>query len=113
MTLPTKLKRGDVYWVNLDPTIGSETKKTRPGVIVSNDAQNMVGKHIIIAPVTSVLKKIYPFEVAIVLGDKKSKVMLDQIRTVSCQRLGSKIGPLISHEIEDLDKALKIVLSLG
>lgn len=108
-----KLKRGEVYWVNLDPTVGSETKKTRPGVIVSNDAQNMVGKHVIIAPVTSVLKKIYPFEIVITLGGKKSKVMLDQIRTVACQRLGGKISTLLPNELEDLDKALKIVLSLG
>lgn len=106
------LKRGDVYWVNLDPTIDSESKKTRPGVIISNDSQNRVRKRIIVAPVTSVVKKIYPFEVAIILKDKKSKVMLDQIRTVDCQRLGNKMCKLKEDEIENIDKALKLVLAL-
>lgn len=113
MTIKTKLKRGTVYWVNLDPTIGVETKKTRPGVIISNDAQNMVGRSVIIAPVTSVVKKVYPFEVVVDMAGKKSKIMLDQIRTIDCQRLGSKIGKLNLAEIEELDKALKLVLSLG
>lgn len=113
MPIRTKLRRGSIYWVNLDPTIGSEIKKTRPGVIVSNDAQNMVGKRVIVAPATSVVNKIYPFEILIDIAGKKSKVMLDQIRTVDCQRLGGKIGKLSLEEIEELDKALKLVLSLG
>jgi mRNA interferase MazF len=113
MTIKSNLRRGAIYWVNLDPTIGSEIQKTRPGAIVSNDAQNMVGKRVIIAPATSVVTKIYPFEVVIDIAGKKSKVMLDQIRTVDCQRLGNKIGKLTLDEIEALDKALKLVLSLG
>jgi len=113
MAIRAKLRRGAIYWVNLDPTIGSEVKKTRPGVIVSNDAQNMVGRRVVIAPVTSVLKKVYPFEVLVDIAGKKSKIMLDQIRTVDCQRLGEKIGKLSMEEIDELDKALKLVLSLG
>ena len=113
MAVKTKLRRGTVYWVNLDPTVGSEIKKTRPGVIVSNDAPNMVGKRVIIAPATSVLKKVYPFEIVVDMAGKKSKVMLYQIRTIDCQRLGSKIGKLNLAEIEELEKALKLVLSLG
>lgn len=108
-----KLKRAEIYWVNLDPTIGSETKKTRPGVIVSNDAQNRVGRRVIIAPLTSVVKKVYPFEILVDVEGKKSKVMLDQIRTVDCQRLGGKLGMLCAKEIEELDKTLKLVFGLG
>lgn len=113
MTIRTKLRRGAIYWVSLDPTIGTEAKKTRPGVIVSNDSQNMLGQRVIVAPLTSVIKKIYPFEILINIAGKKSKVMLDQIRTVDCQRLGEKIGKLNIEEIEELDKCLKFVLSLG
>jgi mRNA interferase MazF len=109
----SKFRRGAVYWVNLDPTIGSEIKKTRPGVIISNDGQNLVGQRVIVAPATSVVKKLYPFEILIDLNGKKSKVMLDQIRTVDCQRLGEKIGKLTLKETEDLDRALKLVLSLA
>lgn len=109
----TNLRRGDVYWVSLDPTIGSEVKKTRPGVIISNDAQNMLGKRVIMAPVTSVVKRVYPFEVKVSLAGAESKVMLDQIRTVDCQRLGNKLGKLTLREIEEVDKALRLVLAIG
>lgn len=108
-----KYKRGDVYWVNLDPTIGPEIKKTRPAVIISNNVQNMVGHRIIVAPMTSIVHKVYPFEVLIHLEGKKSKVMLDQIRTVDCARLGGKLGRLSAEELDILDKVLKLVLSLS
>ena len=55
-------KRGEVYWVKLDPTVGSETKKTRPGVVVSNDSGNEYSSRVILAPITSQSKKVYPFE---------------------------------------------------
>lgn len=113
MPIITSFKRAEVYWVNLDPTIGSESKKTRPGVIVSNDSQNMVGQRVIVAPLTSVIKKVYPFEILVDLQGKQSKVMLDQIRTVDCQRLGEKIGKIRMEETEELDKVLKLVLGLG
>lgn len=73
MAIKTKLKRGTIYWVNLDPTIGVETKKTKPGVIISNDAQNMVGRSVIIAPATSVVKKVYPFEVVLDIAGKNQR----------------------------------------
>lgn len=57
MAVDTFFKRGEVYWVNLDPTLGSEVKKTRLAVIISNDGQNRVGKRVIVAPMTSILKK--------------------------------------------------------
>jgi mRNA interferase MazF len=113
MTKKTNLKRGEVYWVSLDPAIGSETKKKRPGVIISNDAQNMVGQRVIIAPITSVIKKVYPFEVLIITSNTNSKVMLDQIRTIDCQRLGDKMGKLTPKEISEIDKGLKLVLAIG
>lgn len=106
-------QRGDIYWINLDPTIGSEVKKTRPGIIISNNVQNEVAHRLIVAPVTSVITKVYPFETLILLQNKQSKVMLDQIRTVDCSRLGAKLGHLTGKEIEELDKALRLVLSLG
>ena len=100
----SQYQRGDIYWVNLDPTIGSKITKTRPAVIVSNNAQNKAGPRIIVAPMTSITKKVYPFEILVILDNKQSKVMLDQIRTVDCIRLGSKLGRLTIEEIEELDK---------
>lgn len=107
------LKRGDVVWVELDPAIGSEIKKTRPAIIISNDAQNKAGKRLIIAPLTSNTKKVYPFETMVRIEGKLAKAMFDQIRTVDISRLGNKLGSLSIEEIKEVDKTLKLVLSLG
>ena len=112
MAVDNFFKRGEVYWVNLDPTLGSEVKKTRPAVIISNDGQNRVGKRVIVAPMTSILKKIYPFEVKVILGDKESKALIDQIRAIDCQRIGRKLGNLSFNEMRELDTVLKLVLAL-
>ncbi len=112
MSAHIKPWRREVYWVNLDPTMGSESRKTRPALVVSNNAQNHASKRVIIAPLTSVINKIYPFEVRVSIQGKESKVMLDQIRTIDCQRLGEKLGKLNPQEMENIDKALKFVLAL-
>ena len=105
-------KRGEIYWVNLDPTVGCEIKKTRPGLIISNDVQNRIGIVYIIAPITSQIEKIYPFEVKLNIKDKPSKAMLDQIRTVDAKRLGTLITHITKEEQLDVDKAIKLVLSV-
>ena len=113
MTVKKNVKRGDIYWVNLDPTVGTEIKKIRPGIIISNDAQNKVGQRYIVAPVTSIVKTIYPFEVKINVNGKPSKTMLDQIRTVDHQRLGEKIGKVSIEELLQIERAIKIVLHIA
>jgi len=105
-------KRGDVYWVVLDPTVGSETKKTRPGVIVSNNAQNKKSQRVIIAPVTSKVKAVYPFEAKVTVNGKEGKAMLDQIKTADKRRLGKKISAVDIETMFEIDKALKIALAL-
>lgn len=107
------VRRGEVYWVKLDPTIGMETKKTRPAVIISNDSQNRAGKRYIVAPVTSVVKTVYPFEVGININGKSSKVMLDQLRTIDHKRLGGKLGQLSPEELYKVEISLKIVLHIA
>lgn len=106
-------KRGDVYWVNLDPTAGSETKKTRPAVIVSNNVANQFSHMIIIAPVTSNAEKIYPFEVPLEVAKKKGKAMLNQIRAIDKARLGKKILSLDVPTMEKLDEALKLAVGIN
>lgn len=88
--------RGDIYWVNLDPTIGSEINKTRPVIIVSNNTGNAVSQRVIVAPITSNLTKLFPFEVAVQIGQKKGKILLDQIRTIDKIRLGQISKQLIT-----------------
>src|SRR5262245_7640787 len=105
-------KRGDVYWISLDPTVGSETQKTRPCVIISNNAQNKKSSRIIIAPITSNASKIYPFEAAVEILGKKGKAMLDQLRGVDKQRLGNYVTSLDTLIMLEVDTALKVALAL-
>ena len=105
-------RRGDIFWVSLDPTLGSEVNKTRPGVVVSNDEANEVSSRVIIAPITSSAKRVLPFEVAIKLGSKKGKVMLDQIRSIDKKRLGKLITTCDGDTIDAIDDALQIALGL-
>ncbi len=87
------VKRGDVYWVNLDPTIGSEIKKTRPALIVSPDDMNAVLPRVIIAPLTGKGQAL-GCRPEVVFDGKPGKILLDQIRSVDKRRLGAKIGEI-------------------
>jgi mRNA interferase MazF len=88
------MKRGEIYFANLEPTIGDEIKKARPVLIVSNNANNKVANTITVIPITSNTHKIYPFEVFLDMKDsrlaKNSKAQCHQIRTISKQRIVNK-----------------------
>ena len=88
------MKRGDIYFANLDPTMGDEIKKIRPVLIISNNANNKVANTITVIPITSNTNKIYPFEVFLDMKDsrlaKNSKAQCHQIRTLSKQRIVNK-----------------------
>lgn len=104
--------RGDIYWVKLDPTVGSEINKLRPAVIISNNAGNQVSSRVIVAPVTSKASKIFPFEVPITVENKQGKILLDQIRSIDKLRLVEQITTCDDETIEAIDEALKLVLAL-
>ena len=87
------VKRFDVYLVNLDPTIGSEIKKTRPCVIVSPNEMNRYIATVIVAPMTT-KGKVYPTRVECQFEGKKGKIVLDQLRTVDKRRLVKQLGRL-------------------
>ncbi len=92
------MKKGEIYWANLDPTLGSETAKTRPVLIISNDFNNQYGATITVLPITSSTNKIYPFEVLLLINEgglkNESKVKGNQIRTIDKIRFGNRIGQL-------------------
>jgi mRNA interferase MazF len=112
----TRVKRGEIWKVNLDPAIGSEIKKTRPALIIQNDVGNQYSPLTIIAPITSHKgKKIYPFEVLLpeVKGlEKQSKVLLSYIRTIDKSRLVEKIAFLDDITMGFVDDGIKISLGL-
>lgn len=87
------IKRFDVYIINLDPTIGSEIRKSRPCVIISPDEINKYLNTVIIAPLTSTIKN-YPTRINCKIKNKKGQIVLDQIRTIDKSRLINKIGKI-------------------
>lgn len=91
------MKRGDIYWVNLDPTVGSEVKKRRPAMIVSPDEMNRTLPVVIVAPLTSTAK-LWPSRTDAMLDGRKSQVMLEQIRTVDKVRLLERIDNIDATE---------------
>ena len=115
MMLP--VKRGDIWLVNLDPTIGHEINKSRPAVIIQNDIGNKYSPVTIIAPITSHnTERIYPIEVLLSSGntgiEKTSKVLLNQIRAVDQRRLIKRIGTVNEEIIEKIDEAIRISLKV-
>jgi mRNA interferase MazF len=110
-------RRGEVWLVSLDPTVGSEIQKTRPAVVVQNDHSNRTAQTTIIAPLTSrVRPKLYPTEVLISAGEGgcrlDSVVLLRQLRCVDRTRLIKKLGLVRSRTVESIDQALLITLGL-
>jgi mRNA interferase MazF len=106
------IKRGDVFLVNFDPTVGAETRKIRPGVVVSNDINNAHSPIVSISPITSNVSRVYTFEVEIPTHtgglDSPSKVMLNQTRAVDKTRLIKKLGRLPLGIMKEADRALKL-----
>ena len=107
------MKRGEVYWVQFDPSTGTEVQKTRPGVIISNDVFNSFGLRFQIIPLTTNVDRLYPSEAYIFLNGEKRKAMADQIITADRSRLGRKLGELSNEDLRLVDKALKLQLGLN
>jgi|SRR5579862_811902 len=111
------MKRGEIYFANLDPTVGSEIKKKRPVLIISNNANNNAASTITIVPVTSNTTKVYPFEVLLEIKDcglsKRSKAQCHQVRTISKIRIkGKRVGLASKHVMTKINAALKLHLDL-
>lgn len=103
-------KRGDVFLVNFDPTVGSEIKKTRPALIIQNDIANEYSPVTIVAAITSKFDdRLYPTEGGL---KQDSVVLLNQIRSIDGQRLSKKLGAVDRMTLKKIDAALKISLAL-
>lgn len=105
-------KRGDIYWIDLDPTVGTETQKKRPCLILSNNIHNKKMPRVIAAPITSQTKVIFPFELLVQIRDKKGKIMLDQLRCFDKQRLKGKYWSLDEITMQEIEEKLKRLLDL-
>lgn len=111
-------RRGDVFLVNFDPTIGAEIRKIRPALILQNDIGNRYSPVTIVAAISSFDGgKVYPTEVPLGANegglDRQSVVLLNQIRTVDKERLVRKLGALGEDALARVDAALLISLGLA
>lgn len=109
----THIKRGEVYWVNFDPSLGGEIQKTRPAVIISNNAANAVLNRLQVIPITSKADRLYPGEALIEVNGERRKAMGDQLTTLSKVRLGNRLGEISSEDMERIEAAVMLQLGLN
>ncbi len=105
-------RRGEVYWVNLDPVVGTEIRKTRPAVIVSNDSCNHYGTRVVVLPITSNVDSLYAGEALLDVKGRPGRALGDQIRSIDKRRLKSRVATLTADEMARIDEALAITLGL-
>jgi mRNA interferase MazF len=111
------MRRGEIYYANLSPTVGSEINKSRPVLIVSSDANNRAANTVTVLPITSNISKVYPFEILLSPKEsalpKLSKAQAQQIRTISKERLqGAALGMLGATLMRRTEDAIRLHLDL-
>ena len=115
------MRRGDVFLVDFEPIRGAEANKTRPAVIISNDAANRAAERsgrgvITVAPITSNVSRVFPFQIPLSAGEAglraASKIQTEQLRAVTVARFGRHLGSLPPAGLTRLDTALRLHLGL-
>lgn len=100
------MKRGEVWWVEFDPSVGTEIHKTRPGIIISNDSANRNLSRVVVIPVASNIAHQYPGEALVTLKATPGKAMIDQIMAADKLRLKSKLDTLSKSDMKKIEDAI-------
>lgn len=105
-------RRGEVWWISFDASIGGEIQKTRPSIVMSNDAANAALNRVTVIPISSQVAKVYPGEAVIALNGEQRKAMADQVTTASKLRLKNKLGSLSRNDMAAVENALLFQLGI-
>jgi len=105
-------KRGEVYWVDLEPVRGGETQKKRPGLVVSNNIGNEFSNIVMVAPITSNVNRVYPTEAETTIAGKPAKIMVHQCRALDKSRLLNKIDTVDQKTMTLVASAIEVVFAL-
>jgi len=103
-------RRGDIYSVALDPALGSEIRKTRPAVIISNDSCNTHGARVVVLPLTSNVSSLYPGEARVQVRGRPARALGDQIRSIDKARLRARISTLRPEDLHAVEAAVLVTL---
>lgn len=106
------IKRGDLWWVSLDPTQGAEIKKTRPCLVLSHDTINRLRRTVVVVPLSSASKPHPPITVPVTCQGQTAVAIIDQLRAVARHRLKSQIETLDPQELREVCQAVSSVLEL-
>ena len=107
------MKRGEVWWVEFDPAIGSEITKRRPAIIISNDSANRNLPRVMVIPLTSNTARLYPGEAIVKIGSQDSKAMADQMMAADKKRLTNKLADVSKTDLALVEDAIRVHLGLA
>ena len=106
------MKRGDIWWVALDPGQGSEIKKTRPCVVLTNNTLNRLRKTVVVVPLSTAAKPHPPITVPVTCQGRPAVAVIDQVRAVAKHRLQSRVESLSPKDLETITTALSTILEI-
>lgn len=106
------IKRGEVWGVSFEPAMGGEIRKTRPAVVISNNAANAVLNRVVVVPLSSQTNKLFPGEARIRVEGRESKAMADQIMTASKERLRNRMSVLSPRDLKAVEDAILVQLGI-